>query len=235
MRIAIVKRPGLDTAAYEALLKKRFTLDKKRPDLVFVFGGDGSLLSSERAYPGVPKLGFSKGRVAFLMQQECGKLKAVLDRIEKGAFEVEQRLALQCEAGRAVNEIAVLSPRQGRMIEPVLHIGKQRIPVRGDGLIISTPTGSTGYCLAAGGPVLPPGIDALCIVPLASQKRLPSLVLSGNETVKITGDLLVVIDGLSETRATALTIRQSDTPMRIVKLEDDFYTRLFGKLSAGVI
>ena len=89
VKIAIIKKQGIDVSSYESALKKTFLLDQKNPDIVFVFGGDGSMLLSEHQYPGIPKIGFSKGRLAFLMQEECAQLKEVLRRIEKGDFVVE--------------------------------------------------------------------------------------------------------------------------------------------------
>ncbi len=235
VKIAVVSKPGVILEKYEAQLRRTFKVDQRSPDIVFVFGGDGTILFSEQKYPGVPKVGFSKGRLAFLMQDKCESIGNCLKKIEKGDFVVEERLALKCEAGRAMNEIAILSPEQGKMIEPVIEIHREKIPVRGDGIIFATPTGSTAYSLAAGGPVLAPWMDAYILVPLTSQKRLPPIVIGLREVVKVKGDFLVVIDGLIRKRTKSLTIETSETPTRIVKIREDFYRRLFSKLSAGIL
>ena len=235
VKVAILSKPGKGLGKYESKLKKKFKIVNKNPDIVFVFGGDGTLLLAEQKYPGVPKFGFSKGRLAFLMQEKCEKIENCLRLIERGNFAVEEKIALECEVGRAMNEIAIISPEPGKMIEPVIEIRKEKIPLRGDGIIFATPTGSTAYSLAAGGPVLAPGIEGYTIVPLNSQKRLPPLVVNADETVRVKGDFLVVIDGLVQKKRKSLKIRVSEEPVRKVKMMDDFYSKLFSKLSTGIL
>jgi NAD+ kinase len=235
VKVAIVSKPGKGLGKYENKLRKTFKTVKTDPDIVFVLGGDGTMFLSEQKYPGVPKFGLSKGRIAFLMQEKCEKVDRCLKKIEKGDFIVEERIALECEVGRAMNEIAILSPKLGKMIEPAIEIKKEKIPIRGDGIIFATQIGSTAYSLAAGGPVLCPGVEGYTMVPVNSQKRLPSLILNSDEKVKIKGDFLVVVDGLLEKRRRSLTVKVSKEPVRLVRIKDDFYSRLFSKLSAGII
>ena len=134
VKVAIVSKPGKSMIDYEKKIKKKFKVVRKDPDLVFVLGGDGSLFVAEQKYPGIPKFGLSKGRIAFLMQDKCEKLGKCLKIVEKGNFVVEEKLALECEVGRAMNDIAILSQNPGKMIEPEIEINKEKMPIRGDGI-----------------------------------------------------------------------------------------------------
>lgn len=147
-------------------------------DLVVVVGGDGSMLGVARdiAHTGVPVLGVNRGTLGFLAdiapEQIGDKVRGVL----AGDYTVEDRFLLEAcvrrderyvEAGVALNEIVVHAGSMSRMMDFRLFVDGQFVyDQRSDGLIVSTPTGSTAYALSAGGPIMHPGLDAVVIVPM---------------------------------------------------------------------
>ena len=147
-------------------------------DLVIVVGGDGSLLSAARtlAKYDTPVLGVNRGRLGFLTDimpdEVCSQVPAVLD----GQYEREQRFLLDARVYRggkvvghadALNDVVVNKGQIGRMIEFDVRIdGEFVYTQRSDGMIVSTPTGSTAYALSANGPILHPSVVGIALVPL---------------------------------------------------------------------
>jgi NAD+ kinase len=167
-------------------------------DLVIVVGGDGSLLSAARtlAHYETPVLGVNRGRLGFLTDitpdQVLLQVPAVLD----GHYELEQRFLLDAKVIRdgeivgkadALNDVVVNSGASAQMIEYELQINNEFVyRQRADGLIISTPTGSTAYCLSGGGPIMHPTLDAMVLVPMfphALSSR--PIVIDGNCEVRL--------------------------------------------------
>ncbi|WP_227551262.1 NAD(+) kinase [Kangiella sp. HZ709] len=152
----------------------------ERCDLVIVIGGDGSMLYAARLMSDydIPLLGVNRGYLGFLTdiqpQQVCEKVAEVL----AGEYTEERRFLLEAEIdgdqgsenprfSDAVNDIVLYPGEISRMIEFEVYINDSFVySVRGDGLIISTPTGSTAYSLSAGGPIMSPAINAISLVPM---------------------------------------------------------------------
>jgi NAD+ kinase len=146
-------------------------------EVVLVLGGDGTLLrAAEMARPvGVPLLGVNLGRVGFLTAAEQTSLGAVLDAIVHGGYEIEERMTVDVVARSngdvlartwALNEAVVEKLRRERILEVVLEVDGRPVSAFGcDGVICSTPTGSTAYAFSAGGPIVWPQVDALLLVP----------------------------------------------------------------------
>jgi len=149
-----------------------------RPDLVVVLGGDGTILAAVRAFADapVPTLGINFGRVGFLTSAESAQWEQVLEGILGGQQQLEPRLRLQAELhprGKApvhvlaLNDIVLTRGAFQGMLELSLSAGGRWVTdYRADGLIIATPSGSTAYSLAAGGPVLSPTLEALVVTPI---------------------------------------------------------------------
>jgi NAD+ kinase len=144
-------------------------------DLAIVVGGDGSLLSAARAleWAPVPLVGVNRGRIGFLADVRSESLAEELDAILAGHYNLERRSMLRVEVDSGVPEYAVndvvIKGRDGaRMIEVDTRVGDAWFSrIRGDGVIVATPTGSTAYALSAGGPIIAPGLDAFAIVPVS--------------------------------------------------------------------
>ena len=167
-------------------------------DLVIVVGGDGSLLSAARtlAKYDTPVIGVNRGRLGFLTDimpdGVCSQVPAVLD----GQYVREQRFLLDARVYRggkvvghadALNDVVVNSGTSAQMIEFELYINDSFVyRQRADGLIVSTPTGSTAYSLSGGGPIMHPTLDAVVLVPMfphALSSR--PIVVEGNSQIRI--------------------------------------------------
>ncbi|VAW72983.1 NAD kinase [hydrothermal vent metagenome] len=147
-------------------------------DLAIVVGGDGTLLNASRslARANVPVLGVNLGRLGFLADVSPNEMCERLNEILAGEYEEEHRSLLHATVLRAdevvsesnaLNDVVVHKWDIARMIEVDTHIDDRYLnTVRADGLIVSTPTGSTAYALSGGGPILDPGLDALVLVPI---------------------------------------------------------------------
>ena len=142
-------------------------------DLIVVVGGDGTLLHTARelAPADVPLLGINLGRLGFLVDISPNHLEERLDQILAGEYHADARAMLDVTTdgveGRAVNDIVVHKWNSVRMIELETYIDGQFVNAqRSDGVIVSTPTGSTAYALSGGGPLVHPALDALLIVPI---------------------------------------------------------------------
>ena len=167
-------------------------------DLAIVVGGDGSILSAVRSLSqaAVPILGINAGRLGFLADISPDDLEQSLDEILNGQYVEEQRFLLDCEVIRdnksifhchAFNDVVVHIRDVARMIEFETRISDHFVNhQRADGIVISTPTGSTAYALSSGGPIIHPELDAITLVPI-SPHTLSSrpLVVSGQSAIDI--------------------------------------------------
>jgi NAD+ kinase len=167
-------------------------------DLVIVIGGDGTLLGAGRALAKykVPVLGIHRGRLGFLTDITPDNIEAKLDEVFNGKYTEAKRFLLETSVkrqgaligdGDALNDVVIHPGRFVRMIEFELYIDDQFVySQRSDGLIISTPTGSTAYALSGGGPIMHPKLDAIVIVPM-NPHTLSSrpIVVDGNSKLKI--------------------------------------------------
>jgi NAD+ kinase len=162
-------------------------------DLIIVVGGDGTLLHTARelAPAAVPLLGINLGRMGFLVDISPDHLEERLDRILAGEYHTDDRAMLDVTTdgveGRALNDVVVHKWNSVRMIELETYIDGQFVNAqRSDGIIVSTPTGSTAYALSGGGPLVHPGLDALLIVPICPHtlSNRP-LVVAGDSHIEL--------------------------------------------------
>ena len=168
-------------------------------DALVVLGGDGTFLRAARAVAevDVPILGVNLGKVGFLSKVETQGLEAVLGRLVEGDFSLENRMALEAtihpggrdEAGEtffALNEIAVARGSMARVCRLEVEIGPSHLATfTADGLVISSPTGSTGYSFSAGGPIVDPSSRNLVVTPIAGYlTAIRSVVVSPRHTVR---------------------------------------------------
>lgn len=169
-----------ETARYtngEPVLSRK-EIGKKRPDFALVLGGDGTLLSAARAvaHEGVPIVAVNLGSLGFLTEIPLNELYITLEAVEQGQCPAELRSVLDCQLVRdgqcisrhfALNDVVVNKSAISRLVEFDLYIdGNFVFQYKADGVIIATPTGSTAYSLAAGGPVLMPSVDAFVVTPV---------------------------------------------------------------------
>jgi NAD+ kinase len=184
-------------------------------DLALTFGGDGLLLHVARyaAPAGVPLLGINLGRVGFLTEIEPEEWAEQLQKVWEGRYWIERRLMLtayQIREGQrrgpypALNDVVVGRMGLGRVVRIRAEIdGRYFTTYIGDGLIVATPTGSTAYALAAGGPILPPELKNIVLVPIAPHLSLDrAVVLDEGARVSLTvhteGKAALTVDGMGD-------------------------------------
>ncbi len=166
----------------------------EQADLAIVLGGDGTLLNAARqlARCRVPLVGVNQGRLGFMTDIARSDMLACIDDLLAGKFTSEDRLLLEGEILRdgqviggslALNEVVVDKGAIGRLIEFELFIGGEFIyNLRSDGLIASTPTGSTAYSLSANGPIVHPEVSAIALVPLCPHSLTNRPILVGDRS-----------------------------------------------------
>ena len=167
-------------------------------DLIIVVGGDGSLLSSARSMcrTGVPLLGVNRGRLGFLTDISPEEIETRVLDVLAGNYTEDRRFLLDSavyrngelmSSGSALNDVVLHPGEYIRMIDFDLYIDNEFVyRQRSDGLIISTPTGSTAYALSVGGPIMHPALDAIVVVPL-NPHTLSSrpIVVQGSSEIKV--------------------------------------------------
>lgn len=164
-------------------------------ELMIVLGGDGTLLSVARGVGPreTPLLAVNLGGFGFMMTTVAERLSEALDKVIRGDYRVQERTVLRAEVVRegqaiahyhALNDVVVNKAAIARLLHLAVYIdGEFMCDYRADGLIISTPTGSTAYSLAAGGPIMAPSVDALCVTPICphTMSNRPVVVPDGSK------------------------------------------------------
>lgn len=194
-------------------------------DLVIVVGGDGSMLSAARimAKYDTPVLGVNRGRLGFLTDISPDEIETRVSAVLDGEYQREMRFLLEAEVVRdgevvgradALNDVVVNSGTSAQMIEFGLHIDDTFVyRQRADGLIISTPTGSTAYSLSGGGPIMHPALDAVVLVPMFPHTLSSRpIVVDGNSRIRLDiGDINSIHPPVTCDGQVNMTARPGDT------------------------
>lgn len=222
---------------------------------LIVLGGDGSTLRAARlTVPhNVPIFGINMGRIGFLSEAQPDNWQEKLTRVLQGDYWLERRLMLQAELVRngriltthtALNDIVVGRGRQARMLRLLLSVdGDYVTQYTADALIVSTPTGSTAYSMAAGGPLLPPQLQNFIVVPVAAHLSLDrALVLHENAiiTIDLSMDHEAALmadgqDGLALQDGDKVIVKKHEHTCSFIRVESAgyFYRRLMRRLGHG--
>ena len=208
-------------------------------DFVFVIGGDGTILKTARFFAkfGIPIFGINHGRLGFLSQSSKDNLKNAVDEIVSGNFVIDNRIMLQSGEYYALNDFVVKGCDTGRTSKFSLKInGKFVCEYLADGIIISTPTGSTAYGLSAGGPVLTPTLNAFVIVPICPHTLTARpIVVPDTEVITICSDKTAIMsaDGQETYEfGNEINIQKSDYNAQLALLNNcEFYSILREKLN----
>ena len=226
-----------------------FTIDslKKDIDLAIVTGGDGTFLKAARFYGrnNIPILGFNVGRLGYLAQAHPDEIDFVLDKLKNEDYLIESRIMLKALDYSALNDIVIKGLNCARTSTLDLYINDKKLcSYVADGLIISTPTGSTAYSLSAGGPIVSPKIDCFLIIPICPHTlNTRPIVIPSNEEIKIkTPDnnqkLNVSFDGQVDiTIDSEILIKKAESNAKLLilsKQKDKFYDILKEKLHWSV-
>ena len=243
------------TYTQDALIVPRHELPAQKPALVVVLGGDGTLLAAARVFARteVPLLSVNLGALGFLTAVLLGDLYTTLEGWSQGRCTVDERALLHTAVMRggalykeyyALNDVVIAKGAIARMGDFSVHVSEQlAASFRADGVIVSTPTGSTAYNLAANGPILAPSVDALIITPICPHLlTIRPIVVRGDAhvTVAVEGipDLtFLTVDGQEALQlrvGDAVCCRRSEHSVRLVRMGPiGFFDVLREKLSWG--
>lgn len=225
-------------------------------DTLLTLGGDGTLLRAARFIGGanVPILGVNLGKLGFLTSCSADEFPDSIRAFARGEYEIEPRMALEASSlmpngrvalmQRSVNDVVVHKGGFARALRLRVFVDNELIArFAGDGVVISTPTGSTAYSLSAAGPVVVPTFDSLIVTPVAPHTlALRPTILPPESIVRIEVDrdqdeVLVTTDGQLGTTLGAgqsLAVRRSASPVRLVRFSGSpFFSRLRRKLGWG--
>lgn len=220
-------------------------------DLLIVLGGDGTLLSAARLAYGydVPILGVNIGNLGFMTATDIHGLEESLLRIEEGKYTVEDRMMLEttldCADGKrtfhALNDVVVHKGALGNIIHFELYVDQDFAnSYRGDGIIITTPTGSTAYNLSAGGSIMYPTVEAIGVTSICPHTfGIRNLILSSSQKIMIKAgksneEYFLSMDGQINLRLTddaIITTKKAEHSCKILRLDDyDYFNVLRQKL-----
>lgn len=220
-------------------------------ELVMVLGGDGTFLrAAELAHPvGVPMLGVNLGHVGFLAEAEPQALSSAVEAIVNHEYDVEERVTVDAEVwvdgecktqAWALNEASLERTNRERMLEVAVAVdGRPLLRFGCDGVMCSTPTGSTAYAFSAGGPIIWPNVDALLVVPNAAHALFARPIVVAPDSVV---DIELQVDGydgvlscdgrrsIAVPAGATVRMRRGALPVRIVRFGDwSFADRLVNK------
>ncbi|MDQ2587824.1 MULTISPECIES: NAD kinase [Saccharothrix] len=255
LRVLEDEAPELDPSCYAEVV----TADEKAAEgaeLVFVLGGDGTLLrAAELARAaGVPVLGVNLGRVGFLAEADSDALYDAIRHVVDRDYEVEERMTLDVTAFAgeellgttwALNEASVEKSTRERILDVVVEVDGRPVSAFGcDGVLVATPTGSTAYAFSAGGPVVWPDVQALLVVPSNAHALFARpLVVSPASVVALEVDpesypAVLTADGrrtIDLPAGARVEVVGGSTPLRLIKLRQGPFTdRLVEKFELPV-
>ncbi len=226
-------------------------------ELVIVLGGDGTILRAAELVreSATPMLGINLGHVGFLAEVEREGIAESVSKALDRAYEIEERMTLSVRVKVdtrvvyetwALNEATIEKASRERMLEVVIEVDGRPLSSFGcDGVVMSTPTGSTAYSFSAGGPVVWPGVDAMLLVPLSAHALFARPLVVGPDSVfavevldRTQGTGVLWCDGRRTwelPRGARVIVRKSDTPVRLARLHDGPFTdRLVRKFNLPV-
>jgi len=230
---------------------------RKEVDLIILFGGDGTFLHTAHHFIGtdIPLLGINIGGLGFLTEIETNELESTLVKIFAGNYKIKKRMLLKAEVHRdnkkiadsyALNDVTINRGANARMVEIQLHINDEFInSYKADGLIMSTPTGSTAYSLSAGGPIINPRVRAILITPICPHTlHIRPMVISREEKLDVVVSgvderMMITSDGNFDRKLVTgdrIKVYAAEKEISLVKLPGrTFYTILHDKMRAGLV
>lgn len=240
------KKIGAEIERYLLSKNVKTCLSSEEPELIIALGGDGTVLRAVSSAPNnVPVLGINFGTSGFLTEVNPGEWKAAIQRVMEGDYSIEKRMKLDItiegkKAGEALNEAVVMTSTPVKMIHLQLSVNSKILSdIRADGLIVSTPTGSTAYSMSCGGPIIDPRLECILITsicPFGSGYH-PIIVPRDSEVkvkvLKAKKEALVVSDGAMCARLEEggeACFEVSKNKAKFIKFEDSFYEKIRKKL-----
>lgn len=223
---------------------------KEKIDIIIVLGGDGTLLNVAREISKkyqIPILGINIGNLGFLSSTDISSIDEALDKIKKGKYRKDSRMLLECKIGEcterenALNDIVVARGTLSRIVKFDVYVdNKLYASFKGDGLIVTTPTGSSAYSFSAGGPIIYPNLELITLTPICPHTNgMQTIVLSGKSNIEIIPEngeeeIYLTIDGQKATRIeqrTSIKVRQAKQHVDVLLFEDyDYFKVLRSKI-----
>ena len=235
-----------DTLTDKVSTKEEFIpLSKMKTDFIITIGGDGTILRTclNVPKPEPPLLTINMGVRGFLTEVEPKNACDAVDSILEGEYKIEKCAKLAVTIGKepmpdALNDVVISACEPSKILyTQICKDGKPILKCQADGLIVATQTGSTGYSLSAGGPVLDQEVDAFVLTPICSLTVFHSLVFPADSTVSFNverpREMLVLIDGNYRKLVSAddiLQVTRSKNVTSFIRFETDFYDRLKNRL-----
>lgn len=229
-----------------------FTEEGNMIDFALSIGGDGTFLTTASIIgnKNIPIVGVNCGHLGFLAEVQMNQVDLIMDQLIQGRYTIEQRslLAVEGEGGHlsspfALNEVAVMKSGLSSMIEIEAYVNGEHLHTyEADGLVISTPTGSTAYNLSVGGPLMEPHVKAIILAPIATHRlSVRPLVIPDEWTIDLkvrsrNGNYLISVDGRSQSllNKVELHIQKAPYTTKVVQLEEhSFIQALKDKLQWG--
>lgn len=247
-----MRAKGLEVCAEETLVKKTgikvasVPLERMKTDFIIAIGGDGTILRTciTIPKPESPILGVNMGVRGFLTEVEPRNAFTAVDKVLDGEFMIEKcmKLAITADGLKfpdALNEVVVSPDEPAKLLYTRIFKEEESIlDCQSDAVLVSTQTGSTGYSLSAGGPVLHPGVNAFVLTPICPVSIFRPIVFPANMMLTIHVDkprrIQVLIDGnhrqLIASRFPRLTVTRSKHETSFIRFGDNFYHRLKSRL-----
>ena len=227
-------------------------------DLVLTFGGDGTMIRALDNYAGLgcPFLGVNLGRMGFLLEADADRAEPALEAIVLNHYEIEKRMMLQLLIGEeqrksvlAMNEVSISRGMSQRMIAMDVLCDHQIVEhYIADGVILSTPTGSTAYSLAAGGPIIMPDVECILINPICPHTLTSRpIILSKDKTVEVILNMreerkgsILSVDGetiCSLENGDRITVQRAESSAQLVRFrrDENFFSLMKDKLSVRTL
>ena len=248
-----LRAKGLEVCVEDTLAEKMskgektIPLERMKTDFIISIGGDGTILRTCVAIPKpeTPILAINMGVRGFLTEVEPKEALAAVDRCLKEEFTIEKCMKLSITADGdikfpdALNEVLISPDEPAKLLYAQILKDKELIlNCQADGLMIATQTGSTGYSLSAGGPVLDPSVDAFVLTPICALSVFRSIVFPADSSLTVEvvrpRKILVVIDGhhrqIINSKLPSLTVTRSKHVTSFIRFRENFYHRLRSRL-----
>lgn len=249
---SMLKQEGLEAYVSDSICAtgfKQMPEDElyKKADIIITIGGDGTIIryAKRAALDNKPVLGINAGRMGYLANIEQSELD-LIKKLKTKEYFIEKRMMLNIsvvENGNIINEFVALNDAVitsgfiSRIIDIQAFVGNDSISYRADGLIVSTPTGSTAYSMSAGGPIIDPLMEGFCVTPICSHSlSAKPILLAANNTVKLKAfskkrtDIFLTVDGRKMCQVkpyTEIYIKRSENSAQLVRLNNrSFYKTL---------
>jgi len=226
----------------------------KKSDIIISVGGDGTMLATahKALIHNKPVLGLNLGKLGFLVQTDVAQMDSVIDILKNEKYTIEERMVLSGSSNDsekkkliAVNDLVIEKGGWPKMIELTVSVDDEYVTTfSADGLIIATPTGSTGYSLSTGGPIVTPTTKAITLSPISPHSlTVKPIVLSGEQVIKLTAnspykEVQVSCDGQRVYKfkpPLEIVIKKSERPLKLIKTSlTTYFETLRKKLLWGI-